>query len=178
MNHSQFELRSVSKRYDGMDALSDVSLTLRAGDHTALLGPSGSGKSTALRLLAGLESPDAGEVWLNGSVVSERGRIIVPPHRRGIALVFQDQALWPNLSVRDNVLLGLTGLRLSRHEARTRADEALLLCGIESLVGRKPGQISGGQQQRVALARAIAVRPDFLVLDEPFARRNPIERGH
>ncbi len=168
MSHPRFELRSVSKRYDGSDALSDVSFTLAAGDHTALLGPSGSGKSTALRLLAGLEAPDAGAVLLDGSVASKTGRIILPPHRRGVALVFQDLALWPNLSVSDNVLLGLAGLRLSRHDARARAAEALSLCGIESLSSRKPGQISGGQQQRVALARAVAVRPAFLLLDEPF----------
>ncbi len=169
MTLSRFEFRSVTKTYEGRDALSAVSFSLAAGEHTALLGPSGSGKTTALRLLAGLEAPDRGEVMLNSEVVSTSGRIILPAHRRGIALVFQDLALWPNLSVRDNVLLGLAGLGLARSEARARAEEALTLCGIEELAGRRPGRISGGQQQRVALARAIAVRPAFLLLDEPFA---------
>jgi ABC-type Fe3+/spermidine/putrescine transport system ATPase subunit len=94
---------------------------------------------------------------------------LLAPHRRGISLVFQDLALWPNLSARDNVMMGLSGLKLSRGEARTRTQEALRLCGIEELAGRKPGAMSGGQQQRVALARAIAVRPAFLLMDEPYA---------
>jgi ABC-type Fe3+/spermidine/putrescine transport system ATPase subunit len=169
MSRPLFEFQSVTKRYDRQDALSAVSFALSAGDHTALLGASGSGKSTALRVLTGLEIPDDGEVLLNGDVVSRPGRILLPPHRRGVALVFQDLALWPNLSIRDNILLGLAGLTLSRREARARAEEALALCGIESLARRKPGQVSGGQQQRVALARALAVRPTFLLLDEPFA---------
>jgi ABC-type Fe3+/spermidine/putrescine transport system ATPase subunit len=163
-----FELRAVTKSYDGHDVLCGVSFSFAAGEHTALLGPSGSGKTTVLRLLAGLETPDAGEVVLNGKVVSGAGRIALPPHQRGIALVFQDLALWPNLSVRDNVLLGLAGLGLARSEARTRAGAALSLCGIGELAVRKPGHISGGQQQRVALARAIAARPAFLLMDEPF----------
>jgi ABC-type Fe3+/spermidine/putrescine transport system ATPase subunit len=169
MSSSRFEFRSVTKTYEGRDVLAAVSISLAAGEHTALLGLSGSGKTTALRLLAGFEAPDGGEVVLNGNVVSAPKRIVLPAHRRGIALVFQDLALWPNLSVRDNVLLGLAGLDLARSEARARADEALALCGIEELAGRKPGRISGGQQQRVALARAVAFRPAFLLLDEPFA---------
>jgi ABC-type Fe3+/spermidine/putrescine transport system ATPase subunit len=169
MSKSWFEFRAVSKTYDGRPALADLSFTIAAGDHTAILGPSGCGKTTALRLLAGLDTPSAGQVLLDGKVVSEPGRILRLPHLRGVAMVFQDLALWPNLSVLDNVLLGLAGTRLSRPEARTRAHEALALCGIESLADRKPGKISGGQQQRVALARAVAVQPAFLLLDEPFA---------
>ncbi len=169
MNSPRFEFRSVSKAYEGRAILSDLSFTIPVGDHTALLGPSGCGKSTGLRLLAGLEAPSAGQVLLDGSVLSEPGRILRPPHLRGIAMVFQDLALWPNLSVLDNVLLGLSGVPLSRTEAGLRAGEALSLCGIESLAARRPGQISGGQQQRVALARAVAARPVFLLLDEPFS---------
>ena len=134
-----------------------------------MLGPSGSGKSTALRLLAGLEAPDAGLVLLNDVPVSEPGRILLAPHRRGISLVFQDLALWPNLSAHANVMMGLSGLALSRREALARTQEALSLCGIEELAERKPGAMSGGQQQRVALARAVAVRPAFLLMDEPYA---------
>jgi iron(III) transport system ATP-binding protein len=162
------EFRSVSKSYGPHRALCDVSFIVAAGENLAVLGPSGSGKSTALRLLAGLDAPDAGEVFLGGCVVSAPGRIVRPPHRRGLSLVFQDLALWPNLSARDNVSLGLAGLALSRREARARTAEALSRFGIEELADRKPGALSGGQQQRVALARAIAVRPTFLLLDEPY----------
>jgi ABC-type Fe3+/spermidine/putrescine transport system ATPase subunit len=168
MSGLALEVRGVSKTYGGQAALSEVSFTIQAGVHTALLGASGSGKTTALRLLAGLDTPSAGEVWLGDRMISAPTRIVLPPHRRGVAMVFQDLALWPNLSVHGNVVLGLAGAGLSRAEARARAGEALALCGIADLAARKPSQISGGQQQRVALARALAVRPTFLFLDEPF----------
>jgi iron(III) transport system ATP-binding protein len=169
MTTAQLEFRSISKTYDGQPALRGVSFTVSAGEHVAILGPSGSGKTTALRLLAGLEAPSAGNVLLDGKPISEPGRVLLPPHQRGVAMVFQDLALWPNLTVRQNVLLGLAGADLTRAEARSRAGCALALCGIEALVDRLPAKISGGEQQRVALARAIAVRPTFLLLDEPFA---------
>ncbi len=169
MSDSRFEFRSVSKTYDGHPVFSQVSFTFPAGEHTAILGPSGCGKSTVLRLLAGLEAPSAGQVLLDGRVVSEPYRVLRAPHLRGVAMVFQDLALWPNLSVMDNVLLGLSGAGVSKREARARAKEALAVCDIASLADRTPGETSGGQQQRVALARAIAVQPTFLLLDEPFS---------
>jgi ABC-type Fe3+/spermidine/putrescine transport system ATPase subunit len=169
MSASQIAFRSVSKIYDRHIVLDRVSFTLSAGEHTAILGPSGCGKSTVLRLLAGLEAPSAGQVLLDGRVVSESQRVFRPPHLRDLAMVFQDLALWPNLSVMDNVLLGLAGSGLRKEEMRQRACEALALCAMESLANRKPGVISGGQQQRVALARALAARPSFMLLDEPFA---------
>jgi iron(III) transport system ATP-binding protein len=169
MTGSHFEFRAVSQRYAGHAALVGVSFAVSAGEHTALLGRSGSGKSTALRLLAGLELPSEGHVLLDGQVVSEPRRVVLPPHRRGVAMVFQDLALWPNLTVLENVLLGLAAARLSRQQARVRAREALTLYGIDALANRKPGQLSGGEQQRVALARATAPRPQFLLLDEPFS---------
>lgn len=169
MTGSWCEFRSVSKVYNGRAALSTVSFTIAAKEHTAILGPSGCGKSTILRLLAGLDAPSAGQVLLNGSVVSQPRKIVRPPHLRGVAMVFQDLALWPNLSVMDNVLLGLSGAGFTKQEAGTRASEALALCAIESLAKRKPGTISGGEQQRTALARAIAGRPSYLLLDEPFS---------
>jgi ABC-type Fe3+/spermidine/putrescine transport system ATPase subunit len=166
---SRIEFRSVSKTHGRHRALAEVSFTLRAGEHTALIGPSGCGKSTALRLLAGLDAPSAGQVLLDDTVVSQPGKILRPPHLRGLAMVFQDLALWPNLTVYDNVLFGLAGAQLANRAARTRALEALSLCGIEALAERRPGQTSGGQQQRIALARALAVQPAFLLLDEPFS---------
>jgi len=177
MSGERFEFHAVSKDYAGHAALVEVSFALAAGEHTALIGPSGCGKSTTLRLLAGLETPSAGQVLLDGRVVSDPSRILVPPHRRGVALVFQDLALWPNLSVLDNILLGLAGTRLSRSKARACAREALTLCSIAPLAGRRPGQISGGEQQRVALARALAPRPKFLLLDEPFSGLDLVTRA-
>lgn len=169
MTGSRFEICSVSKTYGEHTVFSAVSFTIAAGVHTAILGPSGGGKSTLLRLLAGLDAPSAGQVRLDGSVVSEAHKVLRPPHLRGVAMVFQDLALWPNLSVLDNVLLGLSGAGLSNRDSQVRAREALALCTIEFLANRKPGQLSGGEQQRVALARAIAGRPTFLFLDEPFS---------
>ena len=169
MSARGFELRSVSVDYSGQLALNNVSATLYAGRHTAILGPSGCGKTTVLRILSGLEAPTAGTILLNDETVSRPGEVMLAPHRRGVAMVFQDLALWPGLSAVDNVLLGLSGNHLSHSAASERAREALNICSIDDLANRLPAQMSGGQQQRVALARAIAVRPTFLFLDEPFA---------
>ena len=166
---SGFELRLVAKHYDGTNVLTGLSFTIDPGARLAIIGPSGCGKSTTLRLLAGLEAPSTGQILLDGSVITEPNRIVTPPRNRGITMVFQDLALWPNLSVRENVLLGLASQAMTKREARHRADEALSLCKIEHLAARKPGFISGGQQQRVALARALAPHPRFLFLDEPFS---------
>jgi ABC-type Fe3+/spermidine/putrescine transport system ATPase subunit len=164
-----FELRAVSRRYGDFAALSEVSLRIEVGDRMAIIGPSGCGKSTILRLLAGIDAPTAGQILLNGAIVSEPERIILPPHRRGVAMVFQDLALWPNLSILANVKLGLSGQGLSKQEIHDRASEALALCKIEAVADRRPGAISGGQQQRAAVARALAGAPRFLFLDEPFS---------
>jgi iron(III) transport system ATP-binding protein len=169
MTDRGFECIAVSKSYAGTAALDQVSLRIPAGPHTAILGPSGCGKSTLLRLLAGLETPTAGSILLDGQTISTAGRILRPPHQRGVAMLFQDLALWPNLTARENVRLGLAGLRLSRRDSFRRAGEALALCGIADLADRFPRQLSGGQQQRAALARALAVQPRFLLLDEPFS---------
>lgn len=166
---SGFELCSVSKKYDGVMALSDVSFSVNLGESLAIIGPSGCGKSTILRLLAGLEAPTSGQILLNGSLISKADQILLLPHHRGIAMVFQDLALWPNLSVLDNVLLGLVAHPLSKQKKHRKAIEALTLCKIEALADRKPEKLSGGQQQRVALARALAAEPVFLFLDEPFS---------
>jgi ABC-type Fe3+/spermidine/putrescine transport system ATPase subunit len=164
-----FELYSVSRKYGEVHALADVSFCIELGESMAIIGQSGCGKSTMLRLLAGFDPPTAGRILLNGSVVSEPDRIVRPPHLRGVAMVFQDLALWPNLSVFDNILLGLAGGKLPKQQARRRAGEILSLCRIEHLAGRRPATISGGQQQRVALARALVGEPRFLLLDEPFS---------
>jgi ABC-type Fe3+/spermidine/putrescine transport system ATPase subunit len=172
----RFELINVTKRYGTTVALDDISLSFESGQHTAILGPSGCGKSTLLRLLAGLDVPTTGQILLNGNVASKAADVVIPPHERGIAMVFQDLALWPNLSALENVALGLAGLRLSRSVARRRASQALDHCGIVELADRKPSELSGGQQQRVALARAVATAPRFLLLDEPLTGLDIVTR--
>jgi putative spermidine/putrescine transport system ATP-binding protein len=143
-------------------AVDAVSLDIARGEFFTLLGPSGSGKTTTLRLIAGFELPDAGRVELAGADVTSR-----PPHARDVNTVFQDYALFPHMTVRDNVEYGLRVRKVPRDERRTRAEQALAIVRLESFGARKPAQLSGGQRQRVALARAIVNRPQVLLLDEP-----------
>jgi len=168
--------RGVVCRLGGQTVLDRLDFELQSGEAVALLGPSGCGKSTLLRVVAGLEVPEQGEVLVEGRPATRDGRLLVPPHRRSLALLFQDLALWPNLTVAENVRLGLSGLRLSAAERRRRVDQALRLCEIAELADRRPGTLSGGQQQRVALARALAVRPKLLLLDEPFGGLDPLTK--
>lgn len=172
------ELRGIARRYGAWDVFSGVSFQMRAGEHLALLGPSGSGKSTLLRLIAGLDAPRAGEIWLHGELASSPGRIVIAPHERSLAMVFQDLALWPNLTAFENVALGLAGARLGRRARNQQARSALQRCGIIELSERRPAELSGGQQQRVALARALAVEPRLLLLDEPFSALDLANRAH
>jgi iron(III) transport system ATP-binding protein len=157
-------LEGVRKSYGDLLALDDVSLELQAGTMLALLGPSGCGKTTALRLISGFEHPDSGVVEVNGRRVASTSSMI-PPERRRVGLVFQDLALFPHLSVRDNVAYGIR----RDPDRRVRTDELLELVGMLSDEARMPHELSGGMQQRVALARALAPRPDVLLLDEPFS---------
>ena len=156
------ELRRVTKRYGSVAAVDAIDLEVLPGEFLSLLGPSGCGKTTTLRLIAGFERPDEGEVRIGGSDVSR-----VPPYRRDVNTVFQSYALFPHLSVLDNVAYGLKQRRLGRAERRARATEMLELVRLSGLEGRKPRQLSGGQQQRVALARALVMSPRVLLLDEP-----------
>lgn len=170
------EIRSVAKRYGGGGsyAIRDVSLTVARGEVLAVVGESGSGKTTLLRLIAGLEVPTSGEVVLNG-VVASSPRGCAPPERRGVGLVFQDYALFPHLTVVDNVTFGLHSLnRARRHD---RALQALELVGLREYARRYPHELSGGQQQRVALARALAPQPALLLLDEPFSNLDVVLRA-
>jgi iron(III) transport system ATP-binding protein len=156
----------VVKRFGSTVAVDGLDLDVRRGAITALLGPSGCGKTTTLRLIAGLEDLDAGEIYLDGHLVARPSRA-VPPEKRHVGMVFQDYALFPHLNVGDNIAFGLTGLpRRARAEATRRA---LQLVGMEALAHRLPAHLSGGQQQRVALARALAPRPTMVLLDEPFS---------
>lgn len=162
------ELSRVMKRYPGADepAVRDVSFFAERGKIVSILGPSGCGKTTTLRLIAGFERPDAGAVLLAGKPVAG-GRHWTPPEKRGVGMVFQDHALFPHKTVRQNVEFGLSGL--SRKEKMNRMKEVLAQVGLDGFNDRFPHQLSGGQQQRVALARAIAPQPDIVLLDEPFS---------
>jgi sulfate/thiosulfate transport system ATP-binding protein len=157
------EVKSLSKRFGDFAALDDVSLTVPDGSLTALLGPSGGGKSTLLRVIAGLETPDSGQVLLNGVDV-----VGVPPQKRGVGLVFQHYAAFKHMTVRDNVGFGLKIRKRPKDEIRERVDELLALVHLQGFADRYPSQLSGGQRQRMALARALAVDPKVLLLDEPF----------
>ena len=156
------ELRGVTKRFGSVAAVDAIDLEVLPGEFLSLLGPSGCGKTTTLRLVAGFERPDAGEVRIGGQDVSR-----VPPYRRDVNTVFQSYALFPHLSVLDNVAYGLKQRGLGKADRRARAIEMLHLVRLEGLEGRKPRQLSGGQQQRVALARALVMHPRVLLLDEP-----------
>jgi iron(III) transport system ATP-binding protein len=159
------ELRKVYQPGDTL-ALDDLTLSVARGEILALVGPSGCGKTTLLRLIAGFEVPDGGRIDLDGRTVAG-GASFVPPEQRGVGMVFQEYALFPHLSVLDNVAFGLR--HLARAEAGRRAREVLALVGLGELAGRYPHELSGGQQQRVALARALAPNPEVVLLDEPFS---------
>jgi ABC-type sugar transport system ATPase subunit len=145
-----------------------------AGEGVVVVGPSGSGKTTLLRLIAGLERLDAGKIWLDGRRVAEAKRNIVAANERRIGFVFQDLALWPHLTVRENLEFVAKSVGVERARRRARIDEVLTLCAVRtSLFDRHPHQLSGGEQQRVALARALVGNPQLLLLDEPFSSLDP-----
>jgi iron(III) transport system ATP-binding protein len=163
-NDMTVSIRNVSKSFGATPVLRGMSLDVEDGELFFLLGPSGCGKTTLLRLLAGFHAPDSGEIWMGGRRVDP-----VPPHERNIGMVFQNYALWPHLSVEENVAYGLDVRRVPAREKRDRVHEALAMVRMEALAQRSPNQLSGGQQQRVALARALVVRPGVLLLDEPLS---------
>src|SRR5687768_349194 len=157
-------LDNITKTFGSTVALSDINLTINAGELFFLLGPSGCGKSTLLRLIAGLHEPTAGRIWFNDRDVTP-----LQTRERNAVMCFQSYALWPHMTVRENVRFGLAVRNANRGEQSRRVDEVLSLVRMLELADRKPNQLSGGQQQRVALARALAVRPDCLLLDEPLS---------
>jgi spermidine/putrescine transport system ATP-binding protein len=156
------ELRGISKRFGGVIAVDDVSLTVRKGEFLTLLGPSGCGKTTTLRMVAGFERPTAGAIFIDGYAVTR-----LPPNKRNVNTVFQNYALFPHMNLAENVGFGLRMKRLGRADIQRRVTEALAMVRLSGFDKRKPSQLSGGQQQRVALARALVNRPAVLLLDEP-----------
>ena len=156
-------VRNITKRFGDFVAVDDISLEVESGALTALLGPSGSGKSTLLRIIAGLETPDAGEILLAGKAATA-----LPPQKRNVGFVFQHYAAFKHMTVRDNIAFGLKVRRRPRAEIRERVDELLHLVQLQGFGDRYPAQLSGGQRQRMGLARALAPEPQVLLLDEPF----------
>jgi len=161
---AQVRLENVSKNWGADPAVQGVSFTAQAGNLVVLLGPSGCGKSTTLRLIAGLETPDSGTIEIAGREVTRE-----PPSRRGVAMVFQSYALFPHLSVAENILFGLKVRRVARAECDARLKRATEMLGLARLLDRKPSQLSGGQQQRVALGRALVAQTPVCLMDEPLS---------
>ncbi len=156
------EIRNLTKTFDGQSAVDDVSLTIYKGEMFALLGASGCGKSTLLRMLAGFEQPTHGQIVLDGQDLSH-----MPPYQRPINMMFQSYALFPHMTVEQNIAFGLKQDKLPRAEIKQRVEEMLAMVHMQEFAARKPHQLSGGQRQRVALARSLAKRPKLLLLDEP-----------
>jgi multiple sugar transport system ATP-binding protein len=157
-------LKGVQKSFGATPVLDNIDLAIEAREFIAFLGPSGSGKSTLLRIIAGLESADSGEVWLEGKRIDG-----LPPGERGVAMVFQHYALYPHMSVRENMAFGLKNARVGKDEIERRIEDAARVLEIEPLLERKPAEMSGGQRQRVAIGRALVKEPKLFLLDEPLS---------
>ncbi len=173
MSSAFLRLSGIRKDFGIFSALRDIQLDIAKGEFVCFLGPSGCGKTTLLRIIAGLEPQTAGRIEMAGRDIS-----VLPPAQRDYGIVFQSYALFPNLTVADNVAYGLVNRKMPRAEARARVDELLKLVGLPGSQGKYPAQLSGGQQQRIALARALATQPGLLLLDEPLSALDAIVRVH
>ena len=172
----EIRLNQIAKSFDKKQVIHPTSLTIASGSFTTLLGPSGCGKTTLLRMIAGLETPDAGEIWFDDRCVfSQEKRINLPPEKRNLGFVFQDFALWPHMTVFENVAFGLRA-RKDTKDLQRRVREALRTVHLEDFEKRYPHQLSGGQQQRVAFARAIAAEPGCILFDEPLSALDALLR--
>ncbi len=171
------ELSGISKKYGQEMAVEPLDLSIEAGSFVTILGPSGCGKTTLLRMIAGLEEPDGGDILLGGAVVfSHRKGIVVPPEKRGIGLIFQSYALWPHMTVERNITLALKEQKLPEDEIEQRLITALKMVQLKAFRERYPSELSGGQQQRVAVARLIAMRSTILLMDEPLSNLDAMLR--
>ena len=174
---SRIVLDGISKSYSGIPAVRDCNLIVDERKFLTLLGPSGCGKTTTLRLIAGLEEPDAGEISIGDRVLYSREKgVFVPPEKRGLGLIFQSYALWPHMTVRKNISLALEQKRLPKAEIRKKVGEVLEKVQLAEYVDRFPSELSGGQQQRVAVARMIAAEPVIFLMDEPLSNLDAMLR--
>ena len=165
---AHIEIEKLTKSYDGVRAISEVDIGIAEKEFITFLGPSGCGKTTTLRLLAGFLAPDSGTITVAGEVLSSPDRV-VPPEQRRMGMVFQNYAVWPHMTVLENIAFGLRYTDFDRREHKARIERVVAAVGLEGLEDRHPGQLSGGQQQRVALARSLVVEPSILLLDEPLS---------
>ena len=166
---SAIELKDVSKSYGARRTIDRVSLTVERGERVVLFGPSGCGKSTLLHLIAGFIPPESGDIFIDSELVSTAGKTLREPEERGIGMVFQDLALWPHMTVAENIEFGLRAQRYPDAERKRRVKGMVELVGLGDYLGAKPGQLSGGEQQRVALARTLALSPRIVLMDEPLS---------
>jgi iron(III) transport system ATP-binding protein len=166
---STIEFLAVSKEYHGRRAIDALSLKVETGERVVLFGPSGCGKSTVLHLIAGLVIPDFGDILINGQLVATARRNLCEPKQRGIGMVFQDLALWPHMTVAENIEFGLRARRTPDKERKQRVRDMVELVRLGDYLNAKPGELSGGQQQRVAIARTLALAPRIVLMDEPLS---------
>ncbi len=161
---AEIALKHVSKSFGSTKVIEDLSLTLRSGAFTVLLGPSGCGKTTLLRMIAGIGPPTSGQVWIDGVDITD-----VPPGRRNVAMVFQSYAIYPTMTVRENIEFCLKNNKVPKAERKRRVEQVAKTVGLEEYLGRRPAQLSGGQRQRIALARALVKEPAVFLMDEPLS---------
>lgn len=161
--------RNLSLHFDGKHVLNELDLEISDGERLVVLGVSGSGKSSLLRLIAGLIAPTSGEILIDNALASESGKVLIPPHKRGVSMVFQDLALWPHMNVAENIAFALKMHKVPKKERIRKVEEMLKLVGLEGYGKRHIDQLSGGEQQRVALARALVLSPKTVLMDEPLS---------
>ena len=162
--NKKITVSNINKKYNGQIILEDISFDINEGEFISILGSSGCGKTTLLKILIGIEKPDTGEVYKDGEDITNN-----PPSKRGMGLVFQNYALFPNMNVWNNVAYALKSQRLPKDEIKQRVDDVLAVVGLTDFASKKPSRMSGGQQQRVAIARTLALNPDIILFDEPMA---------
>jgi len=163
------EVKQLTKSFQGKEIVKGISLTVERGQLLALLGPSGCGKTTTLRMIAGLEIPDNGEIWIDGTIANRGNKILIPQKQRHIGMVFQDLALWPHMKVYENIEFGLSANKIPRAERKKKIEEVLNKVNMQKYSREYPGRLSGGQQQLIAIARAIVTEPKLLLMDEPLS---------
>lgn len=168
------ELKNVTKKYGSITPVDNVSLTIEREEPVAIVGPSGSGKTSLLRLIAGLEEPDSGEIFMDGKKVSSQRRIIIPPDRRRLGMIFQDLALWPHMTVMENLEFGLKSQGIRKAERKKKIENVLSMVKLNGHVDRYPQFLSEGEKQRVALGRTIILEPQIMLMDEPLSSLDPL----